>query len=192
MPMLDTDLINERHLVPISSRLWVIVTMDELVERQVPQYEGECLYQRFVGFRNRKSSTKPTSVFSERRVMPNRYCQRCGVELTDDPRYCPECGEEVVENHAEATSTDGNSWDWSDPYGPFRSPRRVLVALNTLGFISFLAAIGFNAIGLPITALPHPLDIALFAFWFGVIIVGLPLWGLLHVSDNVLGFLRQG
>lgn len=87
----------------------------------------------------------------------------------------PECGEEVVENHAEATSTEGNSWDWADPYGPFRSPRRALVALNTLGFISFLAAIGFNAIGLPITALPHPLDIALFAFWFGVIIVGLPL-----------------
>lgn len=124
--------------------------------------------------------------------MPNRYCQRCGVELTDDPRYCLECGEKVVENNAEATSTDGNLWDWSDPYGPFRSPRRALAALNTLGLVSFLVAIGLNAIGLPITALPHPLDIALFAFWFGVIVVGLPLWGLLHVSDNVLGFLRQG
>ncbi|MCU4728578.1 hypothetical protein [Halapricum hydrolyticum] len=62
--------------------------------------------------------------------------------------------------------------------------------LNVLGFLSFLAAIGLNAVGLPITALPHSLDIALFAFWFGVIVVGLPLWGLLHVSDNVLGFLR--
>jgi hypothetical protein len=27
MPMLDTDYINERHLAPISSRLWVIVRM---------------------------------------------------------------------------------------------------------------------------------------------------------------------
>lgn len=127
--------------------------------------------------------------------MPD-YCQRCGAEFADDASYCPECGSGVGNDHEPdtadvETSTDGNSWDWSDPYGPFRSPRRALVALNTLGFISFLVAIGFNAIGLPITALPHPLDIALFVFWFGVIVVGLPLWGLLHVSDNVLGFLKH-
>jgi hypothetical protein len=124
-----------------------------------------------------------------------RYCQQCGAELEDDASYCPECGSAVEDDHEtdttdKETSTDGDSWDWSYPRGPFRSPRRALGTLNVLGFLSFLAAIGLNAVGLPITALPHPLGIALFAFWFGVIVVGLPLWGLLHVSDNVLGFLR--
>lgn len=127
--------------------------------------------------------------------MPDHYCQRCGEELADNPRYCPKCGVAVgdkdeTETTDAATSTDGDSWDWSNPRGPFRSPRRTLGMLNGLGFVSFLLAIGLNAVGLPITALPHPLDIALFAFWFGVLVVGLPLWGLLHVSDNVLAFLR--
>jgi hypothetical protein len=128
--------------------------------------------------------------------MPDRYCPSCGAELADDASYCFECGSTVGDNHESdatngVTSTDGDSWDWSNPRGPFQSPRRALGTLNILGFLSFLAAIGLNAVGLPITALPHPLDIALFAFWFGVIVVGLPLWGLLHVSDNVLEFLNH-
>jgi len=124
----------------------------------------------------------------------DRYCQRCGAELDDDVSYCPECGaavgddDEMTDN---ATSTDGDSRDWNDPAGPFRSPRRALGTLNVLGVLSFLLAIGLNAVGLPITALPHPIPIALFAFWFGVIVVGLPLWGLLHITDNVLGFLKS-
>jgi len=124
-----------------------------------------------------------------------RYCQQCGAELDDTPSYCPECGVAVGDDYETTdreTSTDGDSWDWSNPRGPFQSPRRAVGFLNLLGFVSFLLAIGLNAVGLPITALPHPLDIALFAFWFGVIVVGLPLWGLLHVSDNVLGFIKDG
>jgi len=127
--------------------------------------------------------------------MPD-YRQRCGSELADDASYCSGCGDAAGDNHDPdttdvETSTDGDSWDWSNPRGPFQSPRRALGTLNVLGFLSFLAAIGLNAVGLPITALSHPLDIALFAFWFGVIVVGLPLWGLLHVTDNVLGFLKH-
>ncbi|WP_229126385.1 hypothetical protein [Halapricum desulfuricans] len=60
-----------------------------------------------------------------------------------------------------------------------------------VGFVSFLLSIGLNAVGLPITELPHPVPIALFAFWAGVIMIGLPLWGLLLISDNVLGFLKH-
>jgi hypothetical protein len=129
--------------------------------------------------------------------MPDRYCQQCGADLTDDASYCPDCGNAVGDDHETnttdgETSTDGDSWEWSDPRGPFRSPRRALGTLNALGFLSFLAAIGLNAVGLPITALPHPLPIAMFAYWAGILMVGLPLWGLLHVSDNVLGFLKSG
>jgi len=129
--------------------------------------------------------------------MLDRDCQQCGVEIDDDASYCPECGTAVGDEHEpdttdNTTSTDADSWEWSDPRGPFRSPRRALGTLNVLGFVSFLLAIGLNAVGLPITALPHPVPIAMFAFWFGVIVVGLPLWGLLHITDNVLGFLRQG
>jgi hypothetical protein len=126
--------------------------------------------------------------------MPD-YCQRCGSEFADDASYCPECGAAVGDNHEpdttdRETSMDGDSWDWSSPRGPFESPRRAVGSLNLLGFVSFLLAIGLNAVGLPITALPHPLDIALFIYWFGVLVFGLPLWGLLHVTDNVLGFLK--
>jgi hypothetical protein len=124
--------------------------------------------------------------------MPD-YCQQCSAELDDDASYCPECGAAVGDDDEmtdKAASMSGDSWDWSSPRGPFQSPRRAVASLNFLGFFSFLLAIGLNAVGLPITALPHPIPIALFAFWFGVIVVGLPLWGLLHVTDNVLGFLK--
>lgn len=127
--------------------------------------------------------------------MPDRYCPSCGAELTDDASYCPECGSAVGDDHEPdttdgETSPDGDSWEWSDPRGPFQSPRRALGTLNVLGFLSFLAAIALNAVGLPITTLPHPLPIAMFAYWAGVLMVGLPLWGLLHITDNVLGFLK--
>lgn len=126
--------------------------------------------------------------------MPDRYCQQCGAEL-NDASYCPECGAAVgvadeTDSDDAATSMDGDSWDWSDPVGPFWSPRRTLGTLNVLGFVSFLLAIGLNAVGLPITAFPHPLPIAMFAYWAGVIFVGFPMWGLLHITDNVLGFLK--
>jgi len=123
--------------------------------------------------------------------MPNRYCRQCGVELDENASYCPECGTATGgdgETNGNATSTENNSWEWSNPQGPFLSPRQVLGKLNMLGFVSMLIAIGLNAIGLPITVLPHPLPIAMFVFWFGILVVGLPLWGLLHIADNVLGF----
>jgi len=126
--------------------------------------------------------------------MPDRYCQQCGAEFDDEPLYCPECGTPVEDNHEttdNATSTEKDSWDWSNPRGPFESPRRAVGSLNLLGFLSFLLSIALNAVGLPIAALPHPIPIALFAFWAGVIMIGLPLWGLLHVSDNVLGFIKS-
>jgi hypothetical protein len=127
--------------------------------------------------------------------MPDRYCQQCGAGLDGDASYCPECGAAAgddAETTDNATSTENDSWDWFSPRGPFQSPRRAVASLNLLGFVSFLLAIGLNAVGLPITALPHPLPIAMFAFWAGVLMVGLPLWGLLHVTDNVLGFLKPG
>jgi len=125
--------------------------------------------------------------------MPDRYCPVCGEELTDSARYCPNCGDHVSGDNqsADENSTDDDSWDWNDPAGPFRSPRRLLRSVIVFGFLSFLLAIGLNAVGFPITELPHPIPIALFAFWAGITMIGLPLWGLLHVTDNVLGFLKS-
>jgi hypothetical protein len=120
--------------------------------------------------------------------MPD-YCQRCGSELADDASYCPECGTATdYETIDKETSTDNDSWKWSGLRGPFQSPRQALGTLNMIGFVSMLVAIGLNAIGLPITVLPHPLPIAMFMFWLGILVIGLPLWGLLHIVDNVLGF----
>lgn len=54
--------------------------------------------------------------------MPARYCQACGTELNDDASYCPECGAAVGEDDEttdKETSTDGDSWDWDSPRGPF-------------------------------------------------------------------------
>lgn len=123
--------------------------------------------------------------------MPTRYCQQCGVELDGNASYCPECGTKIgngSETTDKETSTDADSWKWSNPRGTFQSPRQALGTLNMLGVVSILVAIGLNAIGLPITVLPHPLPIAMFVFWLGILVVGLPLWGLLHIADNVLGF----
>jgi hypothetical protein len=165
--------------------------MDELVERQVPKYEGKYLFRRSVEFRNRPNATTPTNSVCENGNMPDQYCPQCGIELSDGPQYCPECGTHVADEQTNTeTSTEDDSWDWSEPRGPFESPRSAIGSVNAIGFVSFLVAIGLNAVGLPITALPHPVPIALFIFWFGVLVVGLPLWGLLHVTDNVLGFLK--
>ncbi|WP_158855027.1 zinc ribbon domain-containing protein [Halorhabdus sp. CUG00001] len=124
--------------------------------------------------------------------MPDRYCPACGIELDHDPRYCPECGTDLENQQSEDEhSISSNSWSWRDPSGPFRSPRLALRSVIVVGFVSFLLSIGLNAVGLPINELPHPVPIALFAFWAGVIMIGLPLWGLLHITDNVLGFLKH-
>lgn len=127
--------------------------------------------------------------------MPDHYCQECGAELDNDTSYCSDCGAAAEVNDVPETTDRGPSegedlWEWSDPRGPFRTPRRALGTLNVFGFISFLLAVGLNTVGLPITALPDPLPITIFLFWLGVLVIGLPLWGLLHVTDNVLGFLR--
>lgn len=124
--------------------------------------------------------------------MPDQSCPACRVEIDKDVRFCPNCGTEIGDDQSEGdNSTDGDSWNWNDPAGPFRSPRHVLRSVIVFGFFSFLLSIGLNTVGLPITELPHPIPIALFAFWFGIIVIGLPLWGILHVSDNVLGFLKS-
>jgi len=124
--------------------------------------------------------------------MPDRYCPACGVEVDKGVRYCPNCGTEIGDNQsADENPTDSDPWDWNDPAGPFRSPRRLLQSVIVFGFLSFVLSIALNAVGLPITELPHPIPIASFAFWFGIIVIGLPLWGIMHVSDNVLGFLKS-
>ena len=123
--------------------------------------------------------------------MSDRHCPACGVELDKEVRYCPNCGTGIGdEQSAGNQSTDSNSWNWNNPAGPFRSPRRALRSVIVFGLLSFLLSIALNAVGFPITDLPHPIPIALFAFWTGIIMIGLPLWGLLHVTDNVLGFLK--
>ena len=125
--------------------------------------------------------------------MPDQYCPACGEELAKDTRYCPNCGTGFGDDQsADENSTDSDSWNWNDPAGPFGSPRHAVRSVIVFGFLSFLLSIGLNAVGLPITELPHPIPIVLFAFWAGIIMIGLPLWGLLHVTDNVLGFLKSG
>ena len=128
--------------------------------------------------------------------MPDRYCPVCGEEQTESVRYCPNCGKEVINDNTETaeSETDETSWDWTDPDGPFQSPRNVLDTLNVigLGIIGVglvLTLAGFDS---PYAILPSPVDTALLVYVLAVVFVGLPIWFILALTDNVLGFLKHG
>lgn len=130
------------------------------------------------------------------------YCQACGTELDGTAAFCRNCGVPVGEATSEedlatdsATDDRGEEgWDWLDPSGPFKSPRNVLNTLNTVGLVILFVGVGLALAGVeaPFGFLPEPLVIVLIMYLLAVIFVGLPVWFVLLVTDNVLGFLRNG
>lgn len=130
------------------------------------------------------------------------YCRACGTELEGAPAYCRNCGA-AVDGSTEAAESGPDSvpeagdeaeWNWLDPRGPFRSPRNVLNTLNTVGLVVLFVGFGLAVAGVeaPFGFLPEPLIWVLLVYLLGVIFIGLPVWFVLLVTDNVLGFLRNG
>lgn len=125
------------------------------------------------------------------------YCPNCGTEHSPEDTYCSNCGEELTEietqEGAEPTP-DKSEWNWLDPRGPFRSPRNVLNTINTVGVVIIIVGIVLAVAGVDSTyaILPSPLDILLLIYMLAVVFIGLPLWFILLLTDNVLGFLRKG
>lgn len=142
------------------------------------------------------------------------YCPSCGTEHATEDAYCRECGTHVgaddaahagpsgSTSHGEhSASPDGDAdpgtdagWNWLDPHGPFRSPRNVLNTINTIGVLLLVVGLGLSLAGMeaPYAVLPSPLPILLVVYILAVVFVGLPVWVVLLVTDNVLGFLRKG
>lgn len=130
------------------------------------------------------------------------YCPACGTELEEASAYCRNCGEAVGGSAPEPVAGTGSDpddrgqdgWDWLDPRGPFRSPRNVLNTLNTVGLVILFVGLGlaFAGVEAPFGFLPDPLLVVLLIYLLGVIFLGIPVWFVLLVTDNVLGFLRKG
>lgn len=133
------------------------------------------------------------------------YCPDCGTEHEPVDAYCSECGEPVGRgtddretsggSTAAPADTDGEGgWNWLDPRGPFRSPRNALNTVNTVGIILLVVGLGLSIAGVdsPFAVLPDPLPIVLLIYILVVIFVGIPIWFVLLLTDNVLGFLRTG
>lgn len=128
------------------------------------------------------------------------YCPSCGAEVANDDSYCTGCGEALgneggaADEPSDNSSTTDEEWSWLDPAGPFRSPRRTLNVLNGIGLLVLAVGIGASLAGVdaPLAVLPDPLPILLAVYVVAVLLLGLPLAGLLLVTDNVLGFLRHG
>lgn len=92
---------------------------------------------------------------------------------------------------AKAESED---WSFFSPKGPFQSPRVALNYFNTGGLLLILIAILLIALGVesPYAYLPDPVPILVIVYLLAVIFLGIPLWFVLLLTDNVLGFLRHG
>jgi len=125
------------------------------------------------------------------------YCPKCGTEHPPADTYCSNCGEELSESEtkgSEEQAPNKSEWNWLDPRGPFRSPRNILNTINTVGVVIIIVGIVLAVSGVdsPYAFLPSPLDILLLVYMLGVIFIGLPLWFILLLTDNVLGFLRKG
>lgn len=125
------------------------------------------------------------------------YCPKCGTEHKPEDTYCSNCGGELTgieTQDGEEHTPNKSEWNWLDPRGPFQSPRNVLNTINTVGVVIIIVGIGFALAGVesPYAILPSPLDILLLVYMLAVIFIGLPLWFILFLTDNVLGFLRKG
>lgn len=131
------------------------------------------------------------------------YCPNCGTEHEAEAQFCSNCGEalggvpseEPESNHNPATETDeSNDWSFFSPKGPFRSPRTAFNYFNTGGLLLIVIAILLIAVGIeePFAHLPDPLPILVIIYILAVIFIGIPIWFVLLLTDNVLGFLRHG
>lgn len=131
------------------------------------------------------------------------YCPKCGTEHEDSDRYCRDCGEAISDTPTEkskagtqspAEGADAEDWSFFNPKGPFQSPRVALNYFNTVGILLIIIAILLIAAGVesPYAVLPDPLPILVVVYILAVIFVGMPIWFVLLLTDNVLGFLRHG
>lgn len=131
------------------------------------------------------------------------YCPNCGEEHADDDRFCSDCGAELDapgsagagdERQSAVRGGERDDWNWLDPTGPFSSPRTALNYFNGVGLLLVGVALLLVVAGVdsPYAFLPEPLGILLILYLVVVIFVGLPLAGVLLLTDNVLGFLRHG
>ncbi len=131
------------------------------------------------------------------------FCPSCGTEHQGEDQFCRNCGEaigqdpsgELETNQNPATDTDeSEDWSFFSPEGPFQSPRTALNYFNTGGLLLIIIAILFIGAGVesPYAHLPDPLPILVIVYLLAVIFVGIPIWFVLLLTDNVLGFLRHG
>lgn len=130
------------------------------------------------------------------------YCPNCGTEHEDSDRYCRNCGEAIgdtpdkfkSETMPPTEGSDSEDWSFFNPKGPFQSPRAALNYFNTVGILLIIIAILFIAAGVesPYAVLPDPLPILVVVYILAVIFVGMPIWFILLLTDNVLEFLRHG
>lgn len=131
------------------------------------------------------------------------YCSNCGTEHPAEDQFCSNCGEALSEAPSQGTESEqsssereskGEDWSWLNPRGPFRSPRMALNYFNAVGLILIVVALILVVMGVdsPYAFLPDPLGILLVVYLLAVVFVGLPIAGILLLTDNVLGFLRHG
>jgi hypothetical protein len=131
------------------------------------------------------------------------YCPNCGTEHKVEDKFCSKCGEALrgISSESQATGqnpivgeNESEGWSWLDPKGPFRSPRITLNYFNAVGLILIIIALVLIVAGVdsPYAFLPDPLGILVVVYLLAVVFVGLPLAGILLLTDNVLGFLRHG
>lgn len=131
------------------------------------------------------------------------YCPNCGTEHEDNDRYCRNCGGAIGDTPNEKSKSetglsvdgaDSEDWNFLNPKGPFQAPRTALNYFNTTGMLLIIIAILLIAAGVesPYAVLPAPLPILLVIYILAVIFVGMPVWFILLLTDNVLGFLRHG
>lgn len=131
------------------------------------------------------------------------FCPSCGTESEAEDEYCRNCGTNLGvaipsrmtrDDSPSTDDTERDGWNWLNPNGPFRSPRTALNYFNAVGLVLILAGVGLVIAGVesPYAFVPEPFDMLVVLYMVAVVFVGLPVAGILLLTDNVLGFLRHG
>lgn len=129
------------------------------------------------------------------------FCTNCGTEHDYQASYCSVCGEPIQGTRPESEvpirsdETDGatKDWNWLDPRGPFRSPRRFLNYFNGIGLLLIIGLLIVSVAGIETHRfIPEPFGIFLVVYMLAVIFLGLPIAGILLITDNVVGFIGNG
>lgn len=139
------------------------------------------------------------------------YCIHCGREHDTAASYCPECEVEIwiasadsmeythhpnAVHAADSTGDTGRSgrWSWRAPRIPAPTPRLlvyygIVAGLVLLTLTALSSTVG---VGPSLALLPTPLDRVVVGFVVAVLVVGLPVAGVLLVTDTLRAFRRRG